>query len=160
MKNKQIKNKQMNILMNNTNNYYYRYDLVSASTSLYKYSPRTFSVVTSTNPQYRITSDNHRRYFVSAPSLCYDSIYSNNEYFYNTIPCVYISSKNKPILVYFNINELSSYSFIHKLPFVLSKDSLYTFFIKVRYNFDSFFMVGNQFGFSYWSKQDIYNLFN
>ena len=37
-------------------------------------------------------------------------------------------------------------------------DFVYTVFIKVRYNVDEFFMVGNQFGFNYTCKSDIEGL--
>ena len=78
----------------------------------------------------------------------------------NIIPSVYMFSKNKPIFVYFSVNEFNISQFISKISSKLSKDFVYTGFIKVRYNFDSFFMAGSQFGFNFSSSSDIENLFS
>ena len=50
------------------------------------------------------------------------------------------------------IKQMVSY----KLPF----DNVFTVYVKVRYNVDSFFMVGNQFGFVFNSNSSLNGLFD
>lgn len=75
------------------------------------------------------------------------------------IPFKYVYDKNKPINLYFNIYDLDD---INKFSFVINnnidKDIIHTVFIKIRYNLDSFFMLGNQFGFTLHSNNDIFDL--
>ena len=105
--------------------------------------------------EWRI-SDMKVRYFVTLPS--HNATYTHNEQFLGIIPSTYIYSKNKPILLYFDIKEFTTSLFINKISSQVPKDLLYTVLIKVRYDLDSFFMAGNQFGFDFTSHQDIHNL--
>lgn len=100
------------------------------------------------------------RYFSIAPLLRSSAIADQNEHFLSTIPSIYISSKNKPIFVYFNLNELNFIHFTSKISSTVPKNFVYTVFIKVRYSLDSFFMAGSQFGFDFSSNSEIQNLFN
>ena len=81
-----------------------------------------------------------------------------NKQFYNPIPSIYISSKGLPIQLYFKIAGLNSSEFTQIICDHVPVDFVYTVFIKVRYNVDKFFMVGNQFGFNYICKSDIEDL--
>lgn len=56
-------------------------------------------------------------------------------------------SKNKPISVFFNLNDLYTSVFKNTIISSVPKGSYYTVLIKVRYASDSFFMLGNQRGF-------------
>ena len=79
--------------------------------------------------------------------------------FFSSIPTNYIYSLNKPIHLFFNLFDLDdSIFFKQHIINNIAMNSIYTVFIKVRYNQDSFFMVGNQFGFSFKSTDDIDNL--
>ena len=87
------------------------------------------------------------------------STYHSNSNFFSSIPTNYISSQNKPIHLFFNLFDLDDSSLFRDIILNnIGMDSIYTVFIKVRYNQDSFFMVGNQFGFSFKSTDDIDNL--
>ena len=83
-----------------------------------------------------------------------------NEQFFSIIPSIYISSKDKPIFVYLNINELNISLFINKILSKVPKHLFYKVFIKVRYNLDSFFMAGSQFGFNFHSDLEIEDFFS
>lgn len=94
--------------------------------------------------------------FSIAHSLNFD--YLENEQFNSIITSEYIFSKSKFIYVYF-INEFNSSHFTNKISSIIPKDFVYTVFIKVRYNIDSIFMVGSQFGFNFSSTSEVHNLF-
>ena len=80
----------------------------------------------------------------------------NGNPFASIIPSKYVFSKNKPLLLYFDIFQLENNEFFFKkIDNNIEKGVVYTVFIKVRYNVDSFFMAGSQFGFKYNNKQDV-----
>ena len=99
-------------------------------------NPRLLTVVTWRNSHYRIISDMKVKYFVTLPSL--NATHTHNEQFLSIIPSSYIYSKNKPLLLYFDFSEFTTCLFIKKISYQVPKDFLYTVFIKVIYNFDSF----------------------
>jgi hypothetical protein len=69
---------------------------------------------------------------------------------------------NKSIInFYFDIEDFNDFSiFIDKMVDVnLSIDNVYTVYVKVRYDKDNFFMVGNQFGFNFNSENSYEVLF-
>lgn len=73
---------------------------------------------------------------------------------------LYKGNKNKVVNVYFwvtDFNNLFDFS-VKMLDTKLPINNVYTVFVKVRYNKNSFFMVGNQFGFSF--NKDFEVLFN
>ena len=75
------------------------------------------------------------------------------------IPIRYIRSKDKPFTIQFNIEELYRHSFINIVK-TIPKDVAYTVFTKVRYNVDSYFMAGNQFGFMYENENNLDDLYH
>ena len=75
-----------------------------------------------------------------------------------SIPFSYIYN-NKPINIYFTLYDLDNINlFIKKVNNNIPKDLIYTVFIKVRYDENNFFMLGNQFGFTFSSDNDIQDL--
>lgn len=79
--------------------------------------------------------------------------------FTSIIPSTYITSRDKPLVLYFNVHEFNSLpNFRNSVISKISYGVIYTVFIKIRYNIDSFFMAGNQFGFNFTSNNDIYDL--
>lgn len=99
---------------------------------------------------------NRRQYSTYTRSL--NSLHNVNPQFYNPIPSAYVSSKGLPIHLHFTIFQLNSSEFNQIISKYVPIDFVYTVFIKVRYNIDSFFMAGNQFGFDYYSDSDIEQL--
>lgn len=86
------------------------------------------------------------------------SNYLENGPFQNIIPSVYISSNNKTIFVYFDINDIYNLTvFNEKIISAVPKGFVYTVFIKVRYNYNEFFLAGNQFGFNFLSDDQVEN---
>jgi hypothetical protein len=71
---------------------------------------------------------------------------------------VYTPSKNKVLVVYFSMLDLNTSIFKNTITSKVPKGFIYTVFIKIRYDYDSFFMAGNQFGFDFSSDNDIENL--
>lgn len=82
----------------------------------------------------------------------------NTNPFLQHIPSEYIQSKEKALNIYFNFYELNYPAFNNKINSNVTKGLMYTVYIKVRYNIDSFFMLGNQFGFDFSSEDKIYDL--
>jgi hypothetical protein len=82
----------------------------------------------------------------------------NTNPFLQYIPNEYIQSKEKALNIYFNFYELKYPAFNNKINSNVTKGLIYTVYIKVRYNIDSFFMLGNQFGFDFSSEDKIYDL--
>lgn len=107
-----------------------------------------------------------RDFSVKKPNLARDVEHSlalpSTEYLHNIIPSTYISSRNKPLIVYFTIFDLNNSSlFNNRIISTIPKGFIYTVFVKIRYNYDSFFMAGNQFGFDFSSSVNIdYLLYN
>ena len=82
----------------------------------------------------------------------------NNYLFYNIITSIYILNKNKPLSVFFNLNDLYTSVFKNTIISSVAKGSYHTVLIKVRYASDSFFMLENQIGFDStydYSKKDL-----
>lgn len=79
--------------------------------------------------------------------------------FFSPIPIEYIRSKTKTISFYVNMVEFYNKG-IYDLTKYIESDVRYTVYIKVRYNEDSYFMAGNQFGFKYCSKINIDELYD
>lgn len=101
------------------------------------------------------------RYFSLAHSrfsndLTKDSL---SDPFYTIIPSEYITSNNKPITLFFKLSELNLSTFTKYINSRIPNNFVYTVFVKVRYNYDHFFMAGNQFGFSFSSEDDLNGLF-
>ncbi len=82
----------------------------------------------------------------------------NTNPFLQNIPSEYIQSKEKALNIYFKIYDLKYPAFNDKINSNITKVLMYTVYIKVRYNIDSFFMLGNQFGFDFSSEDKIYDL--
>lgn len=75
-----------------------------------------------------------------------------------SIPFSYIYN-NKHVNIYFILYDLDNYKlFIKKVNNNIPKDLIYTVFIKVRYVENNFFMLGNQFGFTFNSDNDVQDL--
>lgn len=83
----------------------------------------------------------------------------NKRYFCNVspqIPFEYVVGKNKPVNIFFHIFELDNpKEFVKRISNSLNRDLIYTVFIKVRYDENSFFMLGNQFGFHFKDENNI-----
>ena len=103
-------------------------------------------------------------YSTKTPLNYYDSLDNLNtcfevekEYdpFYNIIPSVYVYNKEKPISIHFNIFEVSTTKFSAEILSKLTFGSVYTVFIRIKYNINEYFMAGNQFGFIYSCKTDV-----
>src|SRR6266576_1725969 len=82
----------------------------------------------------------------------------NTNPFLQNIPSEYIQSKEKALNIYFKIYDLKYPAFNDKINSNITKVLIYIVYIKVRYNIDSFFMLGNQFGFDFSSEDKIYDL--
>jgi hypothetical protein len=94
---------------------------------------------------------------VNNPS--YPSDVSFDNAFSSIIPSKYVFSKNNPLLLYFDLFQLENKDYFYKtIEANVSKDVVYTVFIKIRYNIDSFFMAGSQFGFQYKNSEDVNNI--
>lgn len=98
----------------------------------------------------------HFKHFSSGFSIKANN--SENNPFSNIIPSVYISAKDKPISIYFNIYDFYLSKFTEEISSTIPKDFVYTCFIKVRYDEDKFFMAGYQFGFDFSSNYEIEKL--
>lgn len=84
-----------------------------------------------------------------------------NSVWFAPIPTKYIFGKDKALLLHFHMVQLDNISHItRKLTTRIDKGCVYTVFIKVRYNIDSFTMCGSQFGFPYESTNNIASLFD
>ena len=78
----------------------------------------------------------------------------------STIPISYITSRNKPIHLYFDLSQFNTRDFNNLIKEKIPIAYTYTVFVKVRYNLDSFFMAGSQFGFVFSSDEIIENLYS
>lgn len=78
----------------------------------------------------------------------------------NPIPSNYIFSRDKPVGILFKMWQLYLSNFTNVIDQNLVSYSVYTVFIRVRYNKDQYFMAGNQFGFNFSSLLDIKGLFD
>ncbi len=87
------------------------------------------------------------------------SNFLEHELFSSIIPSVYVYRKGLPISIHFKIEILRTSVFPKVIISNVPKDN-YTVFIRVRYNYDSYFMAGNQFGFGFYSDSDIQGLFS
>lgn len=76
----------------------------------------------------------------------------------NIILPQYTVARYKPIAIYFNMSHPQSIPFGDKVSSKISLGNIYTFFIKVRYDYNNFFIAGSQFGFYYYSNDKIDNL--
>ena len=97
----------------------------------------------------------------------YSYMMGENNPFCSPIPVDYIllpprklagRVKEKAISSYFNIHEINPVS-LKRITKNLVKNVNYTVYIKVRYNMDSYFMAGNQFGFTYNNDKSIPELY-
>lgn len=82
--------------------------------------------------------------------------------FLSPIPLDYIRSKEKLLTSYFTMDTLDENHFAKQIKETILPSINYTVYIKVRYNIDSYFLAGNQFGFTYesdYSINDLYNVF-
>lgn len=95
----------------------------------------------------------------SASPYLSDSLDSSKS-FHSIIPSSYVSSNNKPISIHLKLSDLNSDNFIAIINSTIPKDFVYTVFIKVRYNYDSFCMAGNQIGFNFSSVNEVEVLFS
>ena len=96
-----------------------------------------------------------------SPSLVFNLnvVKQNNNPFDDVIPTRLIRKSEKPIFLYLSMDDLyNTSSFKHKVENCLIVDGIYTVFVKVRYNIDSFFIAGNQFGFEYKNINSINDL--
>lgn len=93
------------------------------------------------------------KYFSIAHSRLFDIVV--NEHYLNLISHIYISGKNKTIPIHYYIYQFNFTYFTRILYPKIPKGFLYSVFIKVRYNEDSFFMAGNQFGFDFSTEADV-----
>lgn len=75
-------------------------------------------------------------------------------YFGSPIPSEYIFSKDKPYHVRVMLHQLFTTTFDKQVISSISKNT-YTVFIRVKYDVNSYFMAGNQFGFTYNNGNDI-----
>jgi len=79
-----------------------------------------------------------------------------NSVFLAPIPSEFIFSKEKPLLLHFDLKQLEDITYFSRIISTrLVKGCVYTVFIKVRYDIDSFTMCGSQFGFPYNSMDNI-----
>lgn len=85
---------------------------------------------------------------------------SDSNPLFSTIPISYITSKNKPIHLYFDLSQFNTKDFNNLIKENIPIAYTYTVFVKVRYNLDSFFMAGSQFGFVFSSDEVIGNLYS
>lgn len=85
------------------------------------------------------------RLFSSAPINRFYSCPIHKQF--KDIPSSFVPGKDLPLHVYFNMSDLSSSVFKNRIIDKVSLNFVYTVFVKVRYNHDSLFMAGNQFGF-------------
>lgn len=92
--------------------------------------------------------------FAVCPCFSYSTKSIENP-FLNNIPKEYVPSDCESIPIHFNTWDLYSSIFCAKVSKRISLGGIYTVFIKVRYNYDKFYMAGNQFGFYYLSQEDI-----
>jgi hypothetical protein len=74
----------------------------------------------------------------------------------------YKRDKNIQLQMYLSLNTFYDKSLFIKnvLELKLSKNKVYTIYVKVRYDKDKFFMAGNQFGFIFNFNKDLDYLFN
>lgn len=86
--------------------------------------------------------------------------YTNTENlsFFAPIPYTYIHSKNKSLSIFYLPNEINLEHFQIKTH-LLEKNVQYTVYTKIRYDTDSYFMAGNQFGFMYTDVSSIDTLY-
>ena len=105
-----------------------------------------------------LISFNRRNFSIKRNFSITHSLLYVNQQFYNAIPSTYVSSKGLPIRLHFTILQLNSSDFNGIISKHIPIDFVYTVFVKVRYNVDQFFMVGNQFGFNYSCESDIIGL--
>lgn len=89
--------------------------------------------------------------------LTYDPNWNN--IFTSIIPSNFIFNKQLPLHLYFDTYQLQDKDYFSKIiDKNIEKSEIYTVFIKVRYNVDSFFMAGSQFGIQYNNDEDINHL--
>lgn len=82
--------------------------------------------------------------------------FTPNKIFASSVPSKYVFKNKKGLLVHFSIFDFdSSEVVVNKLTNVLLRKVKYNCIVKVRYNRDSFFMAGSQFGFEFNSYNDI-----
>ena len=87
---------------------------------------------------------------------------SVSRYYSTGSTILFKGNKNKVVTVYLGVADSYDLTlFSEKMLNVnLDLNNVYTVYVKVRYSKDSFFMVGNQFGFKYASEKDLEVLFN
>lgn len=93
-------------------------------------------------------------------SRCYstkeNTILNDSNPFLSPIPSDYIHSKRAAVNVFFYMHEIyDKLSFTDKIYKYVVVNCLYTVFVKIRFNNDSYAMCSNQFGFDFKSDTDI-----
>lgn len=141
-------------------NHNYRALLFSPLLSPICFNNNNFARTKSTWPRYLSWAINTRCFSIAySPSSSPSSPSTNPTNvpysFDNIIPSEYVSSMDKPLHIYVNLSEITTTVFKRKVIYKLLLNSVYTVFVKVRYNYDSFFMAGRQFGFLYSSENNI-----
>lgn len=124
---------------------------VRLSNSALSYRPATFNSYLFSNPNTTVR--------LSHSALSPSSATFNSDPFSNIIPTRYVVAKSKPIVIYFSMTHLESIIFRDMVSSKIILGNIYTVFIKVRYDYDNFFMAGSQFSFHY-SSHLIDNLNN
>jgi hypothetical protein len=74
------------------------------------------------------------------------------------IPSTFIRSKNKPILIHFDISDITING-LYKVKPMVENNRLYTVYVKVKYHVNNFFKAGNQFGWAFKNYTSINNLY-
>lgn len=93
---------------------------------------------------------NKLRFFSIAPASLVANVLDDHGPFNTPIPSIYINSYKKVIDTFFSIHEVyNPLIFTDELILTITEGFTYTIFVKVRYNYDQFFMAGIQFGFIY-----------
>ena len=122
--------------------------LSSNSKAYYHYSSFDYNIESDYN--YNSNCSVHNVY----QDLNLNSPYDKpDQHFMSVISSTYISSRNKPIFVYLNVSDMNPEVFYDKICTQIPIDYMYTVFLKIRYNTDSFFMAGYLFGFITHLKQ-------
>lgn len=101
------------------------------------------------------------RYFSIAHSRLNDCLAMDStiDPFNTIIPSEYTFGRNKPVYFHLELHQMNLDYFAVQVNTKVPYNCTYTVFIRVKYNYNEYFMAGNQFGFTFDNDKRIQQVF-